>query len=473
MLATLLSGCSLSRNEELDTLLTVYGPLRGYVEGDGKRVGYALDAPEYVDATDDNLRHINIDTQSEAGIPNYSLGLREPGEYKGTFVVADSGPILVRIATGRPSTGMLDSDAGPVPLALFFIEAPVGATITIRFTTGQDSDDLRVQIDRDSDGRVDDELEPVGTDEGDYPSHFPPTAGSSITALPDGWVQATLTKHPASGQSTDDIQLYYALYPQAPGGQLYDGPFIVDGPSHLIFGAFDVNGQISRLHEERLLGGLAKDLEFELPGDGALVEIDFTVPGQQAILTYPAELGDEVELEFLESTVGILPDAGLGYGDGVGRDGGLYYIKHRHNSDNQISLDPEWGYTGKVVLRLTNVYEHATEMTIDGPPVSFDVHPAGHRRYARIESDENEILLLRVVATDIAETDYASDSMRLAIFGENGERLTDWVYFEEPGEVVELDAERSVSYFVELQGNDGTTGSVEIEVVAKVTGSGP
>lgn len=462
LLATVLSGCRGPFQKELTTRVKVSGPLRGYVEEDGGgQIGYTLHEPRAVDSTYNGF----IVHSSTTYPPGYTLVVTGKGQYTGRFVVADAGPILIEVNSSEPSEGLFDTGGGLLSRALFFIEgAPVGATVSLKTHSGQDPDDLRVSVDRDADGEVDDQLQPVGIAGEDAPSYRSPASHSTIEELPDGQVRVTLTGATSSDtNASEEIQLYYALYPQAPEGRLYDGPFIVDGPSYLIYGAFDAYGEVGMLNEEHLLGGLAEDLEFELPVDGSPVEVNLNQPGQQAVLTYPAQDGDKFELVIEPSTIGVFPDAGLRSKEIIGRDGGTFYPRQRRSTPAQILLDPDWGYTGTVVVRLINLYEHAPELVVDGPAMELEVRPADHHGYAQFTAERGHTLVLRIIDIEIDDA-HGPGVLRLFVADQDGNTLVQRQPVEGAETTLRLYVRHSASYLMEVTPEGKSTGSVTLEL---------
>jgi len=128
---------------ELETL----GPVEGaIVDASGNLLGRDPAKPEGV--IDEVIPGGNYNAIADT----QSFFLNEDGAYVGKLAVVTQGGIRLRVRTY--ADGQLNGQA------IFNVDAPVGAKLQIAFATGQDLSTLRLQIDLDGDGVVDNEKAP-------------------------------------------------------------------------------------------------------------------------------------------------------------------------------------------------------------------------------------------------------------------------------------------------------------------------
>lgn len=385
LMSLTLSGCSFGFRSQLDyqgTSVTVYGPARGFVEdGGGDLVGDTFKSqPVRVSG---NASGTDKKTDEP---PGNEIWIPDRGSYEAQFQVIDLGPIFLRVAHHYGGEGIWAESR--TSSSTFFAIAPPGATMSLAFKSEQDPEKLRLHIDRDSDGKVDEKLSPLSCEEGDDVLNWESRDRSEVEELADGRVRVTLQAAAGDGTSLA-VRHFYALYSPQGIVQTYDEPFIVDRPSYLLYGAFSC-GVPEKLHGIDLLGGLGPDVVIDLSTDGSPVPVEFTVPGQLATLRYPATAGDQLEYLIEEATIDALGDeSALG-----ASQGSVLYLERRETKIYEMPLDLHWGYTGTVLVRMTDLNEHALPVEVGGPPVRDEFWIPGQNgefNFDGIAQDELEL----------------------------------------------------------------------------------
>lgn len=463
LLIPLLTGCTVGQRQDLVTSVSVYGPLRGYVEDEsGNRWGYELhDPPRRV-----SQRLVNVASASHLP-PHYSIRLSEPSDFEGIFRVVEPGPMFVELRTERLAEGLFMTDSDLIAKALFFISAKQGATVSLEFRTGQDPGDLRLRIDHDGDGSIDDEIEPSGWWGGDKEVTPVPDLGSQarVEELPDGRARVTLQASPSDRADAHEVTLYYFRYPQDTVAQVYREPFIVDQRMYLQYGVFESQGVLGVVHELHLLGGLGLDSTVDLPTDGTPVNVEFQAPGRHVTLRYHATVGEHLEFVLEDLHIGVLAEP-----EEVGVSGRerVRYQDVRETRIYEVRLNPAWGYTGEVAVRLTNLNEHATYLEVDGPPVQELFEIPGQKGVDNFDGVSNTQVELSVVELE-GENLFAGGLQRLTVIAPNGDVLIDETVADEPGETLELLLPEDGRYRIEVDPVGNATGTAVLELRSTTT----
>lgn len=326
------------------------------------------------------------------------------------------------------------------------------------FRTGQDPDDLRLGIDHDSDGTVDEEIAPISWWEDDEPDRSTPGSRADVTELSDGRVQVTLRRTVVPDDAGPEGNIYFFRYPQDDVAQLYSEPLILSEPTYLLFGAFSDAAQIGPLRELKILGGLGPEIERAVPTDGSPVEIEFEYPGQKAVLSYEVETGDQVDRVLEEVLLGILntPEE---------VDVAERITNLRPSTETgmkQWTLDPQWGYTGRVVVRLTNQNEHAPLLEVDGEPVRIEVSKEKPLAAARFEARAGETVQLYTVDVTV-DDDFGTGEYFVTVYNPDGTVLRSNEKIDNIGDAYSLSMSQTGTYLIRL-GDVRTTGSVTVEL---------
>lgn len=397
------SGCTLDlqgKGEYVTTSVIAYGPVRGFIEDDDSvRIDDRFDLrPVHVGG------NVAEPDKKTSEVPGIEVSVPHRGRYHAEFQVVDAGPIFVRVIDEYSAGQGIWAEAGMRSRVLFFAAAPPGATLSLTFETEQDPSELRLRVDRENDDVVDEELMPVGWVRVDDSSSGTPVSQADIEELADGRARVTL-QGTISNQAASDVGLFYMLYPQHAVAQTYGGPFIVDRPSYLLYGAFNEHGSLGKLHGVDLLGGLGSDLEMSVPTDGTPLSIEFTQPGQRAMLRYPTSAGDQLEFLVEDALIDALGDAGVSRAS----DHDVLYFERREPTTYELKLDLHWGYTGTVVVRMTNLNEHALPVEIGGPPVRDEFPLPGQRgefNFDGVEHANLELVVMDVEGESLRNNDF-------------------------------------------------------------------
>jgi pimeloyl-ACP methyl ester carboxylesterase len=192
--------------------LEVLGPLQAFVEdGNGNLLGKPLQQPR------------SVFYSAVPGGTYYSIGdtqtffLNEAGSYTAHLQVADLSGRRLRVRTYAD-----DRMAGQ---AVFQINAPSGAELHLTFAVGQDLAALRLQIDRDADGVIDQEVGPDSTVTGAVASdQKPPSTLLALHLTADRQCEITLSAQDQPGGS-GIAATYYLLEGISEQPKIYASPF--------------------------------------------------------------------------------------------------------------------------------------------------------------------------------------------------------------------------------------------------------
>lgn len=230
--------------------LETLGPVQGHVSDEtGNVMGRHPDQSEGVAL--DGISGGSYDAASDY----QSFFLNEEGSYTSELEVVDSGSVQIELQTYAESRTSGE--------AVFRVDAPEGARLRMGFTTRQDSKDLKLLIDQDGDGTVDNEMTPDSTVAVPAAGETdPPNTRASFNAVAEGRFHVTLSATDGSrGSGVADT--YYMLEGDT-RSRLYEKPFIapagapagalvrflsVDGAGNtervkrIVIGANEPNGQ--------------------------------------------------------------------------------------------------------------------------------------------------------------------------------------------------------------------------------------
>ncbi len=214
---------------ELETL----GPVSGAVQDHAGRVlGTALQPPTSAVDSIPHGSHTAIgDTQS--------FFLNDDGTYQSTLRVTGDGTIRLRVRTYAGN--QLDGQS------VFHVNPPAGALLRLGFATGQDLAGLRLQIDRDADGTVDQELAPDSTVTGAAADDTqPPATEVAFVAVAPRQSEVTLTAGDGA-RGSGVAATYYLLDGASTAPQRYTRPFVVPFGTIVHYLSVDRAGNVERV----------------------------------------------------------------------------------------------------------------------------------------------------------------------------------------------------------------------------------
>lgn len=214
---------------ELETL----GPVQGWVQDQVAHVLGRLPEQSGYTFSQEIPRSVYnriADTQS--------FYIAQPGSYTGTLTITSDDPVRLRVRTY--------TDWKTDGQALFNVRAPVGAKLQITFASKQDFATLRLQLDREGDGVVDQELAPdsyvVGRAADDL--HAPRTTALVTTVSP---TEAEITLVAQDGPDGSGIAYTaYVLLSNPTVVHHYTGPFRVPVGTQVRFMSVDRVGNTER-----------------------------------------------------------------------------------------------------------------------------------------------------------------------------------------------------------------------------------
>ena len=227
--------------------LEVVGPAGGYVEdAEGRVLGEAKNLP------------------GEAGengvIPNSTLNaidetksffLNESGSYSGKLEVS-SEDSAVRVRARSYDAGELSGQA------VFFVQAPQGAALELRFGDRDPAGlrGLKLEVDRDGNGRVDEKLSPASVVTGAAATDdAAPAANANVELLPNGKAKVSLggeDRGPGrGGASVSSLRYVVGEGTGKEKVKTYRGPFIVPAGETVRFLAVDGAGNAGAVEEVR------------------------------------------------------------------------------------------------------------------------------------------------------------------------------------------------------------------------------
>ncbi len=164
--------------------------------------------------------------------------------------------------------------------------------------------EVRLQIDYDADGTVDAKISPLVATEGEDLEGERPKVEPVVEETGQG--QAVIRFLPATN-SPEPAAIFYSLYPSHPELQMYSEPFVVKQGSFLLYGAVGPTGTRQPTRELEILGGITADVRLEASIDGEAHEVRTGVPGQNAVVTFEGERGQQVVVEVGPASGGIQP----------------------------------------------------------------------------------------------------------------------------------------------------------------------
>ena len=159
--------------------------------------------------------------------------LANPAAYTATLTITDNAPIRLRLQNYAA-----DALAGQ---GVFTLNLPIGAVVHLNFTTPQDLGTLKLGIDRDGNGTIDEERGPDSVVTGAaVDDTTPPTTTATVAPLGGNQRRITLAAQDDPGGS-GVAATYYSVGASAQP-QVYTGPFEVSGDTAVRFASIDRAG---------------------------------------------------------------------------------------------------------------------------------------------------------------------------------------------------------------------------------------
>jgi len=192
--------------------LEVLGPLQAFVEdSEGNRLGRSLQEPHsvYYNAVPGGTYYSIGDTQT--------FFLNEAGSYTAHLIVTELNGTRLRVRTY--SDDRIDGQA------VFQVNVPLRAEMRLAFTSGQDLAALRLQIDRDADGVIDQEVSPDSAVTGSAASDYkPPSTVLALHLTADHQCEVVLSAQDQP-EGSAVAATYYRLEGISDQPQVYTSPF--------------------------------------------------------------------------------------------------------------------------------------------------------------------------------------------------------------------------------------------------------
>ena len=227
--------------------LEVVGPAAGYVgDAEGRVVGEAKNLPGRADE-DGVIPSSTYNAIDETK----SFFLNEPGSYAGKLdVTGDDSAVRVRARL---------YDAGELSgQAVFFVDAPQGAALSLRFGDRDPAGlrGLKLEVDRDGDGKADEKLSPASVVTGAAATDTAaPAARVNVERLPNGKAKVSLDgEDRGPGHGGSGVSSLRYVVGEGTGKEkvkTYRGPFVVPAGETVRFLAVDGAGNAGAVGEVR------------------------------------------------------------------------------------------------------------------------------------------------------------------------------------------------------------------------------
>lgn len=225
--------------------LEVVGPATGYVEdAEGRVVGEAKNLPAR-DGGDGVIPNATYNAIDETK----SFFFNESGSYSGRLDVTGEDS-AVRVRARLYDAGELSGQA------VFFVQAPRGASLLLRFGDRDPAglSGLKLEVDRDGDGRADERLSPDSVVTGILATDDAvPGASASVERLPNGKAKVSLEgEDRGPGRGGAGVSSLRYVVGEGSGKEkvkTYRGPFVVPAGETVRFLAVDRAGNAGTVRE--------------------------------------------------------------------------------------------------------------------------------------------------------------------------------------------------------------------------------
>ncbi|HEX5165367.1 MAG TPA: hypothetical protein VFV93_08225, partial [Thermomicrobiales bacterium] len=367
------------QNAELSASIHVTGPLYGYVEGNGSVAGFPSPGGGIVGTTgyEDDVLVFAPDARFPSATHTFHY---DHGGYTAHLRVTDPGPAFIAVnSVNESGGGLFGGDDEVKGRAIFVVSAPVNAQLRLKGDTARSVGKLRLEVDRDGDGTFDETLKPdfvkTGDDIDDY-GQFKTTATVDSNGTTDARVSLT-----TQGKDRVD-RTYIWSFPANPLPQLYDAPIELTDPSYLLFASIDVDGNLERVQEARILGG-APVIEDSIDLDTERT-ISFREPGQVARLTFEGHRDQRIVARVTASDLGALPcctgrmqvlgpdDTALASETGIGANpSAMETVVLDRDGVYTLIVNPYLAYTGDVTVVLETLDDATARLRPNGQPMTL------------------------------------------------------------------------------------------------------
>jgi len=215
--------------------LEVLGPADGYVsDAQGNILGHEPSQPE--DAISEEIPGGTYQAIDET----QTFFLNEGGSYNGNLKITGDRGVRLRVRDYAASE--------IVGQAVFEVDAAAGAKVGVDFTNSQPLGDLRVEVDQNNDGTIDESLAPDSVVSGPASSETdPPRTTTVVKALGGGRHEVTLSAW--DGPEGSGVASIHYFVEGGQSEQIYSGPFTVAGGITVYFYSVDKAGNAEPLRK--------------------------------------------------------------------------------------------------------------------------------------------------------------------------------------------------------------------------------